>query len=81
MIAAETAFADGDPWLDALLGQLDHNPTIGAAAGRDRWSPPQATYLGWLDCAGLDLAPDPAKFFLREAKVALGTGSDSTRGA
>ncbi|GAB3839505.1 MalY/PatB family protein [Kribbella italica] len=78
VIAAETAFAEGDPWLDALLVQLDANRTLIGERLPDgiSWSPPQATYLGWLDCAGLDLAPDPAGFFLREGKVALGTGSD-----
>ncbi|MEV6285678.1 aminotransferase class I/II-fold pyridoxal phosphate-dependent enzyme [Kribbella sp. NPDC051770] len=78
LLAAETAFAEGDAWLDALIAQLDRNRTLIGERLPDgiSWSPPQATYLGWLDCAGLGLAPDPAAFFLREAKVALGAGSD-----
>ncbi|ONI75772.1 hypothetical protein BWI15_08095 [Kribbella sp. ALI-6-A] len=78
VIAAEAAFADGDAWLDALIAQLDRNRTLigeRLPAGVT-WSPPQATYLGWLDCAGLGLAPDPAAYFLDRAKVALGPGSD-----
>jgi cystathionine beta-lyase len=78
VIAAEAAFADGDPWLDALIAQLDRNRTLigeRLPAGIT-WSPPQATYLGWLDCAGLGLAPDPAQYFLDRAKVALSPGSD-----
>ena len=35
---------------------------------------PEATYLSWLDCAGLDLGEEPFRFFLREARVALGEG-------
>jgi cystathionine beta-lyase len=78
VLAAEVAYADGDPWLDALIGQLDRNRRLIGERLPDgiSWTPPQATYLGWLDCAGLNLAPDPAGFFLRAAKVALGTGSD-----
>jgi cystathionine beta-lyase len=78
VLAAEVAYADGDPWLDALIGQLDRNRRLIGERLPDgiSWTPPQATYLGWLDCAGLDLTPDPAGFFLRAAKVALGTGSD-----
>jgi len=36
---------------------------------------PQASYLAWLDCRALDLAPDPAGFFLEHARVALMDGS------
>ncbi|WP_432947321.1 MalY/PatB family protein [Kribbella sp. CA-253562] len=78
VMAAETAFADCDPWLDALIAQLDRNRVLISErlpAGIT-WSPPQATYLGWLDCGALGLAPDPATYFLDRAKVALGPGSD-----
>jgi cystathionine beta-lyase len=78
VIAAEAAFGDGDPWLDALIAQLDRNRALISErlpAGIT-WSPPQATYLGWLDCGGLGLAPDPATYLLERAKVALGPGSD-----
>jgi len=40
------------------------------------WTPPQATYVAWLDCTGLGLDTDPATFFLDKAKVALGPGRD-----
>jgi len=36
---------------------------------------PQATYLAWLDCRALGIGPDPAKFFLDTARVALMDGS------
>jgi cysteine-S-conjugate beta-lyase len=78
VIAAETAFADGDAWLDDLIRQLDNNRSLLAERLPEgiAWTPPQATYLAWLDCAGLGLPEDPAGFFLREAKVALGAGRD-----
>ncbi|ADB30996.1 aminotransferase class I and II [Kribbella flavida DSM 17836] len=78
VIAAETAFAEGDPWLDALIDQLDRNRTLigeKLPAGIT-WSPPQATYLAWLDCGGLGLGPDPATVFRDQALVALSPGQD-----
>jgi cystathionine beta-lyase len=35
---------------------------------------PEATYLAWLDCRALELAPSPHEFFLKRAKVALSEG-------
>jgi len=38
-------------------------------------APPEATYLGWLDCRGAGpAAADPYTFFLERAKVALNDG-------
>ena len=81
VIAAEAAFEDGEPWLDAVIGQLAANRD---QLGRDlaetlpeiSWRPPQATYLAWLDCTGLALGDEPAEAFLREGRVALGRGLD-----
>ena len=46
VIAAEAAFADGDPWLDAVLERLDGNRALladrlAAALPAVRWSPPR----------------------------------------
>ena len=41
--------------------------------------PPEASYLAWLDCAGLGLdpsGPEPAQLFLDRGRVALGRGLD-----
>ena len=35
---------------------------------------PEATYLAWLDCRALDLAPTPAAFFLKQAALSLSDG-------
>ena len=38
------------------------------------WTPPQATYMAWLDCRGLQLGDDPAATMLRRGRVALSSG-------
>lgn len=80
-IATEVAFVEGDAWLDAVIDQLDKNRSQLAAELRERlpavrWRPPQATYLGWLDCRGLELDGEPADVFLRRGRVALSAGLD-----
>jgi cystathionine beta-lyase len=35
---------------------------------------PEGTYLAWLDCRALELAPSPQRFFLERAKVGLSDG-------
>jgi cystathionine beta-lyase len=35
---------------------------------------PEATYLAWLDCSGLNLDRSPYWFFLKHAKVAMSDG-------
>lgn len=80
-IAAEVAFRDGDAWLDAVIGQLDHNRTqlaveLNARLPAIRWHPPEATYLAWLDCRSLGLRAEPADVFLQRGRVALSPGLD-----
>jgi cysteine-S-conjugate beta-lyase len=81
VLAAEAAFTDGDAWLDAVLAQLDDNRSQLATALAGRlpeisWTPPAATYLAWLDCAGLGLGDEPAALFLSQGRIALGRGLD-----
>jgi cystathionine beta-lyase len=78
-IAAEAAFTDGDPWLDAVLTQLEANRAwltseLPARLPGIAWRPPQATYLAWLDCSGLGLGDEPADVFLRRGRVAVSRG-------
>ena len=80
-IAAEAAFEDGDPWLDALIEQLSFNRALlgrelAARLPEIRWIPPQATYLAWLDCRELGLGDEPYEVFLERGRVALGRGLD-----
>jgi cystathionine beta-lyase len=79
VLASEAAWTSGDEWLDALIRQLDH---VRAEFGRllaerlpqARYTPPEASYLAWVDCAELGLGPEPAEVFLRRGRVALGRG-------
>jgi cysteine-S-conjugate beta-lyase len=81
VVAAEAAFRDGDEWLDAVLAQLAANRTrLGERLARDlpdvRWTPPDGTYLAWLDCRALGLGDEPAGAFLERGRVALMRGLD-----
>lgn len=81
VIAAEAAFDDGDEWLDAVLAQLDTNRALLARLLAEYlpeivWTPPQATYLAWLDCRPLGLGDDPTRAFLDRGRVALAPGLD-----
>jgi cysteine-S-conjugate beta-lyase len=80
-VAAEAAFRDGDPWLDAVLERLRANrDLLGKRLEADlagvAWTPPQASYLAWLDCRALGLGDDPAATFLARGRVALSPGLD-----
>jgi cysteine-S-conjugate beta-lyase len=93
VLAHTVAFDEGEAWLDTLL--------VGLAANRDllgrliaehlpqvSHTPPQGTYLAWLDCRALGLGDDtaldgpgivtdlagPARAFLDRARVALSSG-------
>lgn len=83
-VAAEVAFRQGDPWLDAVITQLDENraqlaATLATELPDVRWSPPRATYLAWLDCTGLGFGDEPAAAFLKHGRVGLGRGLDYGR--
>ena len=41
---------------------------------------PEATYLAWVDCRSLELATDPAAFFLSEGRVAFSPGPNFGEG-
>jgi cystathionine beta-lyase len=79
VLAGEAALRDGEPWLDKVLDALDANRMLLAelvakylpAVG---YRPPDATYLGWLDCRPLGLGEDPAARFLTRGAVALSSG-------
>lgn len=80
-IAHQVAFREGGPWVDTLLDALAGNVAlVGRLLGERlpgvRWTPPEATYLGWLDFrgAGLPDGADPAAHLLEHARVALVTG-------
>lgn len=83
LVAAEAAYAEGDPWRQALLEVLrGHRQTLVERVAR--WpgvvmSAPESTYLAWLDLrqspalAGVD---SPQQTLLQRAAVALSDGAD-----
>ena len=85
LIAMETAFNEGEEWLEQLLPYISANfdyvvdylekniPQIKTYA-------PDATYLMWLDCRGLGL-DDAAlnRFFIDKAKLGLNAGNSFGR--
>jgi len=79
LVATEIAWTRCQPWQDALLRYLEENRERVAAFVRERMPEvqmclPEATYLAWLDCRGLQLPGDPQRFFLSKARVALSAG-------
>jgi cystathionine beta-lyase len=83
--AALAAYRDGDAWLADLLRYLEANRDFLAEYVRRElpgvsMTPPQGTYLAWLDCRGAAAAADPFTFFLERAKVALNDGALFGRG-
>ena len=66
-----------DQLLEYLTGNLEHlNKFISERIPRIKVTPTQATYLIWLNCKELDMAPKELnKFFLEQAKVAMNEGS------
>jgi cystathionine beta-lyase len=77
--ASEIAWTSCQPWLDEVLAYLDGNRAFLAKFVKERLPgiahrAPEATYLAWLDCRKLALAPDPFTFFLERARVALSDG-------
>ncbi len=81
VVAAEAAFTSGDGWLDEVLARLDANRALLGELLADRladvsWTPPEGTFLAWLDCRRLGLGDDPARHFLERGRVALSPGLD-----
>jgi cystathionine beta-lyase len=78
--ATEAAYREGAPWLDALLPYLKANVDflcsyVAAYIPQIGVMPPEGTYLAWLDCRGIPVAPEAVHaFLLREAKVGLEDG-------
>ncbi|HEX3788934.1 MAG TPA: aminotransferase class I/II-fold pyridoxal phosphate-dependent enzyme [Pseudonocardiaceae bacterium] len=79
VLATVAAFTEGQPWLDRLLGTLDQRRALLTELLRTRlpsvrWTPPQATYLSWLDCAAIGPDDQPRLRFLEHGRVALEPG-------
>jgi cysteine-S-conjugate beta-lyase len=78
VVANTAAYTAGAGWLADVLAYLDGNRRLLAELLAThlpgvRYTPPEGTYLAWLDCRELDLA-EPGPFFLERAGVALTDG-------
>ena len=84
--AAFAAYRDGDAWLGELMRYLEANRDyLGDYVRRHlpgvTMTPPEGTYLAWLDCRNAGTAAaDPFTFFLERAKVAFNDGKLFGRG-
>jgi cysteine-S-conjugate beta-lyase len=79
VLAAETAFTEGGPWLEALLAHLDRNRRLLAALLAERlpevgYRPPDASFLAWLDLRAYGVGDHPATLIRERGRVALEPG-------
>ncbi|MBL1319508.1 MAG: PatB family C-S lyase [Methylophaga sp.] len=78
--AFETAYREGESWLDELMLYLDETRHQVVALFDEMTSKikvinSQGTYLLWLDCRAMNLNDDDLKeFFVKQAKVGLNPG-------
>ncbi|WP_249998034.1 MalY/PatB family protein [Actinoplanes sp. M2I2] len=80
LLASVAAFEEGDSWLEALITTLAarREQLGGLLASRlpaVRWTPPEATYLAWLDASAWGRDAEPRDRFLDDALVALEPGT------
>ncbi len=79
LTAMQAAYREGQPWLDELLVYLEANRDFVYDFVRTElpglnMAKPEGTYLAWIDCRDADLE-NPYEFFLKQAKVALSSGT------
>lgn len=79
-IAMETAFNEGEEWLEQLLVYIDGNFELIRSFCEEnipqiRPNVPDATYLVWLDCRGLGMENEELRrFMIEEAGLGLNEG-------
>jgi cystathionine beta-lyase len=79
VIAHSAAFDNARDWLDGAIAGIDANRFLLADLLAERlpdarYTPPESTYLAWIDCRDLGLGDDPAKVFLELGRVGLSGG-------
>lgn len=80
VVASTAAYRDGRSWLDDTVDYLDGNrrllgELLAEHVPGARYTAPQATYLGWIDLAALDLDGSPAELFRERAGVVVTDGA------
>jgi cystathionine beta-lyase len=81
VLANTAAYDAGEQWLDGVLDYLAGNRRLLGELLADRlpgvrWTPPEGTYLAWLDCRELGLPTSAGEFFLERAGGALIDGPE-----
>jgi cystathionine beta-lyase len=81
VLANTAAYTEGAAWLDGVLTYLDGNrlllgDLLAEHLPAVRYTPPEGTYLAWLDCRGLGIEGPVGEHFLRRAGVALIDGRE-----
>lgn len=83
-VATIAGWTNGDAWLAQVRDALDHNRHLlgdlcASHLPGARYTPPQATYLAWVDLSEVGagvLGDDPSERFLSEAGVYVNSGRD-----
>jgi cystathionine beta-lyase len=80
VIAATAAYTHGREWLGEVIEYLDGNRValgdlLAEHLPEVRFTVPEATYIGWLDCSDLGIEGSKADFFRTEAGVAVTDGA------
>ncbi len=79
-VAFESAYKNGQKWLDELKIHLNKNYKMlqkicEKYPNKLKLTPIEATYLAWIDCRGMNLSDDKLKsFFIKKAKLGLNPG-------
>ncbi len=79
IIAHTAAYEHARDWLDNAIAGIDANrhllaDLLATHLPETRYTPPESTYLAWIDCRELGLGDDPAKIFLDLGRVAVNSG-------
>jgi len=80
MVAAKAAYEHGGEWLKQQNAYLQQNrDMLGESIERGelpgvKWSKPEATFLGWLDCRELPIEGSHQEYFFNTAKICLNDG-------
>lgn len=79
VVASTAAWDTGQEWLSEIMGYLDGNRRLLSDLVAEllpgvRYTPPEGTYLAWLDFRDTPLDGDLAEFFRENAKVATVDG-------
>jgi cystathionine beta-lyase len=80
VLATVAALTEGEDWLDRLLLTLDRRRAelgelLAARVPAVGWTPPEATYLAWLDCSAFGAGDAARDACLERGRVAFEPGS------